>query len=266
MRRVINFGAGPAALPLSVLERFSSDLIDFEGLGVGVGELSHRQEAFESSILARATESLLSLAEFRPDEWQVLWMTGGGFGQFSAIPLNLAGRKSGGLVVYLITGIWSEKAAGEAARLIGANRTISIDLRGWDGEGRRCLRDPEEWINELESKLFNSSTNSDNNSDNSDNVSYYYYCDNETVDGLELPSSNYFQDLLLLLELSSPPIFVVDSSSNFMSRPLADPAGRTALIFAGVQKNLGAAGVTAVLIKRKLLRELEQIDDHDSKW
>lgn len=236
--RKVNFGAGPAALPESVLRAFADDLIDFEGSGVGIGELSHRTELFEGGVLSVANCNLLKLAGYQPDDWQVLWMTGGGTGQFAAVPLNFD-FSNGQKAVYLVTGTWSEKAAEEAKKIIGAECITVIDLRKIVNAGELLsgLRDPEEWISK---EQFG-------------NVNYVYYCDNETVDGLELPDANYFETLLSGVLDGSETVFVVDASSNFMSRPLPRAEGRTAVIFAGVQKNLGAAGVTAVLIKKETL-------------
>lgn len=235
MLRKVNFGAGPAVLPEAVLQKFCEDLIDFEGSGVGVGELSHRTDLFERGILETANEGLYALSGYSRADWQVLWMTGGGTGQFAAIPLNLPGR-----AVYLITGVWSEKAAEEAKRILGAQQVICIDLRAIDQNGLNALKDVQE---ELKNYM----------SVDTVELSYVYYCDNETVDGIELPDPNYFQNRFPDT-LQVP--FICDSSSNFMSRPLPQSSGPTALIFAGVQKNLGAAGVTAVLVKRTLLNQM----------
>ena len=124
--RKLNFGAGPAALPVSVLTQFSADLIDFRGSGVGVGEISHRTELFESEILGEANRMVLQMGGYGAD-WRVLWMTGGGTGQFAAVPLNFYGNE--GVAVYLVTGTWSEKAAEEAKKILGAERVRVIDLR-----------------------------------------------------------------------------------------------------------------------------------------
>ena len=235
--RKLNFGAGPAALPENVLEQFSSDLINFEGSGVGIGELSHRTELFEKGVLKVANNNLAKLTGYGTGEWQVLWMTGGGTGQFAAVPLNFA-IDSGAKAVYLVTGTWSEKAAEEAKKIAGEGKIVVIDLRDKKGE-QSSLREPEEWLKELDGDLV---------------VSYVYYCDNETVDGIELPHPDYFQDLLEG-RISDDAVFVVDTSSNFLSRELPRRNGKTGLVFAGVQKNLGAAGVTVVLIKKSVLKE-----------
>lgn len=234
--RKLNFGAGPASLPLSVLSRFSGDLIDFNGSGVGVGEISHRTDLFEEQILGEANRMILQLSGYSAADWRVLWMTGGGTGQFAAVPMNFYGNE--GVAVYLVTGTWSEKAAEEAKRILGAERVKVIDLRIKAGADHA-----------LSSLLI-----SDDGLVIADPVvMYVYYCDNETVDGIELPHGDYFQDRLGRGDF----LFIADSSSNFMSRPLPRSCGPTGLIFAGVQKNLGAAGVTAVLVKDATLKAMQ---------
>ena len=234
MRR-LNFGAGPATLPERVLNQFSLDLIDFEGSGVGIGELSHRTELFEKGVLEVANVNLAKLTGYRVEEWRVLWMTGGGTGQFAAVPMNFD-FGNGFKAVYLVTGCWSEKAAEEAKKLVDPEGVVVIDLRAKKGN-LSSLREPEEWIEEIKGVT---------------EINYVYYCDNETVNGIELPRPDYFQDLLTD-KINDSAVFVVDTSSNFLSRELPRSEGKTGLVFAGVQKNLGAAGVTVVLIKKSVL-------------
>lgn len=232
--RKLNFGAGPAKLPLSVLEQFSRDMINFNGSGIGVGELSHRTPLFERDILEEANRNLSELTGFNRKDWSILWMTGGGTGQFAAVPMNFAaGTNEEGTAIYLVTGTWSEKAAEEAKRILGGNRVKVIDLR-MEIDGIKGLRPIKDF---KEEGAFCGS------------ISYVYYCDNETVDGIELPDADYFQNQLS--DFNVP--FVVDMSSNFLSRPMSK-SERTGIIFAGVQKNLGAAGVTVVLIRNDLLQ------------
>lgn len=230
MARCFNFGAGPATLPLPVLEAFSKDVIEFEGTGMGVGEISHRGEAFEKRILGAAEKKIAKLTGYSiPDEWQVLWMTGGGTGQFAAVPLNYLGEDQ--QAVYLITGTWSDKAAGEAERLVGRERVIRIDLRRQEGVMITLVDETK--LKQLLSQY------------RPDNCAYIYACDNETVDGIELPEPDWITS-------ATPPGIpvILDCSSNFLSRPLPSPSTGISLIFAGVQKNLGGAGVTIVLKKR----------------
>lgn len=238
--RKLNFGAGPATLPENVLNQLANDLIDFEGSGVGIGELSHRTEIFEKGVLEVANANLAKLTGYGVEEWQVLWMTGGGTGQFAAVPMNFDFKGGACKAVYLVTGCWSEKAAEEAKKLVGPEAVAVIDLRVKKGN-LSSLRDSKEWIKEIEGIK--------------EEINYVYYCDNETVDGIELPEPNYFHDLLTVEIIGGSSVFVVDASSNFLSRELPRENGRTGLVFAGVQKNLGAAGVTVVLIKKSILKD-----------
>lgn len=235
--RKLNFGAGPGSLPESVLKQFAVDLLNFNGSGVGIGELSHRTELFERGVLEVANTNLSKLTGYGSEEWRVLWMTGGGTGQFAAVPLNFSFAE-GKRAVYLVTGTWSAKAAEEAQRLVGPDRIVTIDLRS-----KVVNRESNHGIKNLNLDEFPT-----------EGINYVYYCDNETVDGIELPSPNYFQDMLEDRLTGMETVFVVDASSNFLSRPLPKSNGRTSLVFAGVQKNLGAAGVTVVLIKTSLLQ------------
>ena len=239
----INFGAGPATLPETVLHQFTDDLINFpDSPGVGIAELSHRTEAFERGILEKANGAVYELSGYSKEDWTVLWMSGGGTGQFAGVPLNFGKGKA----VYLITGIWSLKAAEEAKKILGEHEVVFVDLRQNKIKSQEqtqnsfTLKQPEEWID----KVFKIQ----------DEISYIYYCDNETIDGIELPHPNYLQNLLKpRFSEKSPVVFVGDLSSNFFSRKLPDCTGGTGLLFGGVQKNLGAAGVTLVLIKNDIL-------------
>ncbi len=234
--RLINFGAGPAAVPFCVLEQFCRDLMNFESTGVGVAELSHRGEAFEKGILGKAKERFFQLCGYDEGQWSLLWMTGGGTGQFSAIPMNYLPetRESDckAKAIYLISGTWSEKAAGEA-ELLRPGCVLKIDLRCRNGKGEISLLSQAEISEKIAEFRQNNSI-----------IAYLYACDNETVDGLEFPSSDW------ITECSQGIPIILDCSSNFLSRPLPRADSSIELIFAGVQKNLGGAGVTAVL-KRK---------------
>ena len=245
--RKINFGAGPAKLPFQVLQQFSKDLINFEDSGVGVGELSHRTPLFEDRILRRANENLHGLTGYEAEEWAAVWMTGGGTAQFAAVPMNFAGRPNG-TAFYFVTGTWSAKAAEEAKKFFtDKSRVQVIDLRvektteeGGSVKSLKSLRAPDDWLKEFKEIITDPKE-----------LMYIYYCDNETVDGIEIPDPNYFQNHLKDFIKESDLVFVIDMSSNFLSRPMS--RGKTGIVFAGVQKNLGASGVTVVLIKRSLL-------------
>ena len=229
LERKINFGAGPAALPLPVLNQFCQDLINFRGTGVGVAELSHRGEAFEQGILKEAKERFFRLTGYSQSDWTLLWMTGGGTAQFSAIPMNFLAENS--MAVYLLSGTWSEKAAQEAERLF-PGRVLRIELRCRNEAGQLALLSQDALAQQLTAL-------------NHSQVAYLYACDNETVDGVELPSPDWITAVA-----GGIPV-ILDCSSNFLSRPLPPQDSSVELIFAGVQKNLGAAGVSLVLKRRK---------------
>ncbi|XP_010788417.1 phosphoserine aminotransferase-like [Notothenia coriiceps] len=113
-KQTINFGAGPAKLPQSVLLQAQKELLSYSGMGISVLEMSHRSVDF-NKILTK-TESLLRELLTIPDNYKVLFLQGGGSGQFSAVPLNLIGLKEDTCADYLVTGTWSEKAAKEAEK------------------------------------------------------------------------------------------------------------------------------------------------------
>jgi phosphoserine aminotransferase len=254
VRKAINFGAGPAALPLAVLEQTARDLVDFGGLGLGVAELSHRTEAFEEGILSAAERDLFKLLGVTgTTEWQLLWMTGGGTAQFSAVPLNLlddnGASAEAAIGLYFLTGTWSQKAYEEAVRLRGTTRVKALDLRvkrsGECGRGpgrEGTLRGIELSQETIMARLATEHPGLV--------FRYAYYCDNETVDGIEFPETAW-----LPKQLAKAPVrrWVCDASSNFLSRRI--DLSSLDLVYAGVQKNLGPAGVTLVLLKKDLLQQ-----------
>ncbi|RVE67957.1 hypothetical protein OJAV_G00087140 [Oryzias javanicus] len=113
-KRTLNFGAGPAKLPQSVLLQAQKELLDYSGIGISVLEMSHRSSDFNKII--NKTESLLRELLNIPDNYKVLFLQGGGSGQFSAVPLNLIGLKEDRCADYIVTGTWSAKAAKEAEK------------------------------------------------------------------------------------------------------------------------------------------------------
>jgi len=256
------FGAGPALLPTDVLEIAAKALVDYNGTGLGLAEHSHRS-AIATGILNDAKADLAKYLEI-PDDYEVLFMQGGGSGEFSAVVYNLVGvwverRKQHILkelgineekeipedelvkqlqkavdeelrLDYIVTGSWSLKASQEAARLVDAKHVnIVADARKvHDGKFGKIPQESE-W------KL-------------SKNPALVYYCDNETVDGVEFPS---FPKILEPTGNDDDPIVVADMSSNILSRRI--PIKNFSLIFFGAQKNLGSTGITVVIIKKSLL-------------
>ena len=208
MTRVYNFSAGPAMLPTEVMEKAQKEFLDFNGLGSSVMEISHRSRDF-MAVASVAEQDLRDLMQV-PDNYKVLFMHGGGRGQFSAVPLNILGSKQ--RAAYANTGIWSKQAIDEAKKycdvdVIELEDAVKLD-KPWDIH-------PD--------------------------CAYVHYCPNETVDGIELHGIPHVGDIPL----------VADMSSNFMSKPL--DISKFALIYAGVQKNVGPAGLCIVIVREDLL-------------
>ncbi|XP_058461390.1 probable phosphoserine aminotransferase [Malaya genurostris] len=209
---VINFGAGPAKLPREVLLEVQKDLVEYGASGMSVMEMSHRGTSYgklhnDTIDLAR---ELLKV----PDNYKILLMQGGGTGLFAAVALNLIGRT--GSADYLVTGSWSAKAAKEAAKYGKINQVVPKPAK------YTCVPDQKDW------KL-------------DPNASYLYYCDNETIEGVEfnfVPNTN------------GVPL-VVDMSSNILSRPV--DIKQFGVIFACAQKNIGPAGITLVIVREDLI-------------
>ncbi|XP_068994571.1 phosphoserine aminotransferase [Embiotoca jacksoni] len=213
-KQTINFGAGPAKLPQSVLLQAQKELVNYNGVGISVLEMSHRSSDFSKVI--NKTESLLRELLNIPDNYKVLFLQGGGSGQFSAVPLNLIGLKEDRCADYLVTGTWSAKAAKEAEKY----GKVNVAHPKLDGYTK--TPDPS-------SLTLNPS------------ASYVYYCCNETVHGVEY---NFTPE-------TNGVVLVSDMSSNFLSRPV--DVSKFGLIFAGAQKNVGCAGVTVVIVREDLL-------------
>jgi phosphoserine aminotransferase len=256
------FGAGPALLPTDVLTEASEALLNFNGTGLGIAEHSHRSE-HATKIINEAKADLASYLDI-PEDYEVLFMQGGGTGEFSATAYNLVGawvaKKQrqifGGAKAltdaelnqpammqelrstvdsklkldYIVTGGWSQKAAAEAARLLGPEHVnVVADARTINDGKFGKIPDESTW------KL-------------SEDAAMVYYCDNETVDGVEFPG---FPKCLEPNSDGNGPIVVADMSSNILSRKI--PVRNFSVIFFGAQKNLGSTGVTVVVIKKSLL-------------
>jgi phosphoserine aminotransferase len=212
--RVINFNPGPAALPLAVLERAQSELLDFQGTGMSILEHSHRGNEYER-VHDEAISLLIELIGL-PDTHQVLLMQGGASMQFALIPMNLRSETHAG--DYVISGVWAQKAYDEAALL--GKPSIAADS-GRDG---RYIRVPK--ASEL---VF------------SPHAPYVHLTSNNTIFGTQFREFPNVGDRPL----------VVDMSSDILSRPI--DAAKFGLIYAGAQKNLGPAGVTVVIIRKDLI-------------
>jgi phosphoserine aminotransferase len=213
MRRVYNFSPGPAMLPEPVLLRVQEELLDWQGSGMSVMEVSHRGSAF-IEFAAKSEKNLRALLGV-PANYKVLFLQGGATLQFAAVPLNLA--PPGSVVDYVVTGNWSEKAVGEAKRYAEVNIVA-------DGSATKftTIPEPRTW------KL-------------SKNAAYLHYVANETVFGVE------FHDVP---SVSDAPL-VSDMSSTLLSRPI--DVSRFGVIYAGAQKNIGPAGLVIVIVREDLL-------------
>ncbi|WP_163557304.1 3-phosphoserine/phosphohydroxythreonine transaminase [Halomonas sp. NO4] len=219
MTRHFNFCAGPAALPTAVLERAREELLDYQGRGLSVMEMSHRSPEFVA-IARRAEADLRELLAI-PDNYRVLFLQGGASLQFAMVPMNLLGR--GGAANFLHTGIWAKKAIAEAKRL-----GYPVHLAA-SGEANGHTRVPSQ----AEIVL-------------SDDAAYLHYTANETIGGLAF---DYIPEARRP-DGSKVPL-VCDMSSSILSGPL--DVSRFGLIYAGAQKNVGPAGLTLVIVREDLL-------------
>lgn len=211
--RAYNFCAGPAALPTAVLEKAQQELLDWQGKGLSIMEMSHRSADYVA-VAEKAEADLRKLMNI-PENYKVLFLQGGASLQFSAIPLNLLGKNS--KADYIHTGIWSEKALKEAKRY----GDINVVEAGIKVDGKFAISEQSEW------NLF-------------DDAAYVHYADNETIGGLQFAG---------IPDVKAP--LVCDYSSSILSAPL--DVTKFGLIYAGAQKNIGPAGLTIVIIRDDLL-------------
>jgi phosphoserine aminotransferase len=211
-KRAHNFNPGPAAMPLSVLEKMRDEMLNYGGTGMSVMELSHRSAEFEA-INDKAEQSLRRILGI-PAEYAVVFLQGGASLQFAMVPMNLAA--TGKPVDMLHTGAWTAKAIEEIKKVAECRLAAS-------GEAQKFTRIPNS--NEIS---FDP------------NASYVHICTNNTIEGTQWHS---------IPDAGSVPI-VADMSSDIASRPI--DVRRFGLIFAGAQKNLGPSGVTVAIIRRDL--------------
>lgn len=214
LKRALNFNAGPAALPEAVLAKAEKEMMNYQGSGMGVMELSHRSKEFED--INERTENLLRSLLTIPDEYEVLFLQGGASLQFSMVPMNLL--EEGSAASYVLTGSWSEKALKEAQKIGNAKIAASSKNANY-----RLIPS----ISEIEISAESS---------------YLHITTNNTIYGTQWHS--------LPEGLATP--LVADMSSDILSRPINLPS--YGLIYAGAQKNLGPSGVTVVIIQKELLK------------
>jgi phosphoserine aminotransferase len=213
-RRVHNFGAGPAALPLAVLEQVQAELLDFRGTGMSVMEISHRSPAF-AAVIEEAEADLRTLLGLSAD-YAVLFLQGGASLQFSMVPANL--RPGGASADYVMTGNWSKAAYKEAAKGGSARAVGSTEPSGFD-------RVPVQGEIDFDPK-----------------AAYAHFTSNNTIYGTQWATEP---------QAPAGVPLVCDASSDILSRPL--DITRYGVLYAGAQKNLGPAGIAVVVVRRDLL-------------
>ena len=211
--RIHNFSAGPAVLPLPVLEEAQRDLISLPGIGMSVMEISHRSKTFED-LLGRAIEDVRALAGI-PEHYEILTLQGGATLQFSMVPMNLLG--AGASADYIDTGSWSDKAITEAKKVGSVNIVAST-------KADKYARIPAQH----ELKL-------------TPGAAYAHITSNNTIEGTEWKA---------LPDVGDVPL-VADASSDMFSGPI--DVSRFGLMYSGAQKNLGPSGVTLVIVREDLL-------------
>src|SRR5688572_13133062 len=210
--RIFNFSAGPAVLPVSVLEHAQSELMALPGVGMSILEVSHRSKVFED-VLARAEADIRGLAGV-PANYRVLFLQGGASLQFAMVPMNLLAADA--TADYIVTGVWALKAA-EEARKIGK---VHVAATTKAEQFTRVPRDEEIVL--------------------TPGAAYVHMTSNNTIYGTEWKTLPDVRDMPL----------VSDTSSDMFSRPIDVP--KHAVIYAGAQKNMGPAGVTVVIIRDDL--------------
>jgi len=213
MDRVFNFSAGPAALPLDVLQLAQQELVNWHGSGMSVMEMSHRGKEY-MSIQADAEADLRELMGI-PANYKVLFLQGGASLQFAAVPMNLLRGKAS--ADYLNTGEWSKKAIKEAKKYGGVNVVASSEDKNFSYAPAQST-----WTLDP-------------------NAAYVHITQNETIGGVEIFDT---------IDTGAVPL-VSDMSSNILSRPM--DVSKYGLIYAGAQKNIGPAGLTIVIVREDLL-------------
>jgi phosphoserine aminotransferase len=216
--RIFNFSAGPAVLPVPVLEQAQREMLSLPGVGMSVMEISHRSKTFDE-IINRTEASLRELLRI-PSNYHVLFLQGGASLQFSMVPMNFL--PADGSADYVLTGSWGKKALKEAKK-VGA---VNVAATMADGGFTRVPSREEMSL--------------------SPHAAYVHITSNETIEGVQWKREPNVGDVPL----------VVDSSSDILSREL--DISKYALIYAGAQKNMGPSGVTLVIIRDDLLQRIPE--------
>ncbi len=213
MSRIYNFSAGPAVMPQAVLEKARDEMLDWRGSGMSVMEMSHRGKEF-MSIAEQAEADLRELLAV-PSNYKVLFLQGGASSQFAMVPMNLLRGKT--KADYINTGMWSEKAIGEAKRYCEVNVAATSKASNYS-----TIPAQTQWQLDASS-------------------AYVHYTPNETIGGVEFHWVPQTGDVPL----------VVDMSSTLLSRPI--DVSKFGIIYAGAQKNIGPAGLTVVIVRDDLI-------------
>lgn len=219
VKRVHNFNAGPSVLPVSVLEKAQAELLDFQGCGMSVMEMSHRSKEFEG-IIQTAEADMRELLGI-PANYKVLFLQGGASLHFAMMAMNF--RPAGASADYILTGAWSRTAQKEAAKL-GATHVA------FTSEADNFNRLPAQSELQFDPQ-----------------AAYVHFCHNETIHGVEFKSEPVIPDGIPL---------ICDMSSDFMSHPV--DVSKYAAIYAGAQKNAGPAGVVVAIIREDLLARVPE--------
>lgn len=211
--RVFNFAAGPATLPLEVLEQARDEMMDWQHSGMSVMEVSHRSKAFVA--VAQQAEADLRELMGVPANYRVLFLQGGATGQFAAIPLNLTTAES--RIAAINTGAWSKKAIGEARKYCRVDVIADEAASNYSTvpDAASLQVDPQ--------------------------AAYLHYTPNETIGGVEFP---------YVPQAGAVPL-VADMSSTILSRPI--DVSKFGLIYAGAQKNIGPSGICVVIVRDDLI-------------
>lgn len=215
MNRVYNFGAGPAMLPLEVMEKAQAEFLNYQNMGASIIEISHRSKEFDEVI--NTCDALVTELADVPSNYKILYVHGGAQMQFSAIPLNLINRKAAKKASFVLTGTWAEKASKEANRY-----GTALNIASSADQNFNYI--PKFDVNALDPES-----------------SYLHITSNNTLFGTrwhEFP------------ETGEIPL-VADMTSEFMSRKI--DISKFGIVFAGLQKNLGPAGLAVVIIREDLL-------------
>ena len=215
MSRVYNFSAGPAVLPEPVLKEVAAEMMDYQGSGMSVMEMSHRSPEFQK-IIDDAEQDLRDLMNI-PDNYKVLFLQGGASQQFAMIPMNLM---KNGVADYIVTGQWAKKAYQEAQKYGKVNKIASSEDKTFS------------YIPDC-SVIFRLARDAD----------YVYICENNTIYGTKFKT----------LPNTKGKTLVADVSSCFLSEPV--DVSKYGIIYGGVQKNIGPAGMVIAIIREDLITE-----------